>query len=61
MEKKTWIAEVQEDPNNPEELILTFPQEMLEELGWKEGDILEWNETEVNAFVIHNKTKDGSK
>jgi bifunctional DNA-binding transcriptional regulator/antitoxin component of YhaV-PrlF toxin-antitoxin module len=22
--------------------VLTFPDEMMEELGWKEGDILEW-------------------
>lgn len=25
-----------------EDLLLTFPPEMMEELGWKTGDTLEW-------------------
>lgn len=37
----TYILEVQEDDNG--DLFITFPDEIIEELGWEEGDILEWN------------------
>jgi len=37
----SYILEVQEDDNG--ELFVTFPDELIEELGWKEDDILEWN------------------
>jgi bifunctional DNA-binding transcriptional regulator/antitoxin component of YhaV-PrlF toxin-antitoxin module len=32
---------VEEDENG--EQFLTFPDELMEELGWKEGDILNWD------------------
>lgn len=37
----SYILEVQEDDNG--DLFITFPDEIIEELGWEEGDILEWN------------------
>ena len=37
----SYILEVQEDENG--DLFITFPDEVIEELGWEEGDILEWN------------------
>jgi len=37
----SYILEVQEDDNG--DLFITFPEEIIEELGWEEGDILEWN------------------
>lgn len=37
-----YIIEVQED-NITGELFIPFPDEIIEELGWEEGDILEWN------------------
>jgi bifunctional DNA-binding transcriptional regulator/antitoxin component of YhaV-PrlF toxin-antitoxin module len=37
----SYILEVQEDDNG--ELFITFPDELIEELDWKEDDILEWN------------------
>jgi hypothetical protein len=39
---KTWIAQVEEDPEDPEQCILVFPPEMLAEVGWEVGDTLEW-------------------
>ena len=40
----TWTAIVEEDPEDPEQCLLTFPPEMMEALGWKEGDTLEWTD-----------------
>lgn len=37
----SYILEVQEDDNG--DLFITFPDEIIEELGWQEDDILEWN------------------
>jgi bifunctional DNA-binding transcriptional regulator/antitoxin component of YhaV-PrlF toxin-antitoxin module len=37
----SYILEVQEDENG--DLFIVFPEEITEELGWEEGDILEWN------------------
>jgi bifunctional DNA-binding transcriptional regulator/antitoxin component of YhaV-PrlF toxin-antitoxin module len=37
----SYIIEVQEDEFGDQ--FITFPEEITEELGWQEGDILEWN------------------
>ena len=36
----SYILEVQEDDNG--ELFITFPEDIVEALGWQEGDVLEW-------------------
>jgi bifunctional DNA-binding transcriptional regulator/antitoxin component of YhaV-PrlF toxin-antitoxin module len=36
-----YIIEVQEDQDG--ELFIEFPDEIVEELGWEEGDILSWD------------------
>jgi bifunctional DNA-binding transcriptional regulator/antitoxin component of YhaV-PrlF toxin-antitoxin module len=37
----SYIIEIQEDQDG--ELFIQFPEEIIEELGWQEGDILSWN------------------
>ena len=37
----SYIIEVQEDQDG--ELFIELPEEIIEELGWQEGDILSWN------------------
>lgn len=37
----SYILEVQDDGSG--ELFVVLPDEITEELGWEEGDILEWN------------------
>ena len=32
--------------------VLTFPDEFLEELGWKEGDVLEWIDNNDGSFSL---------
>ena len=32
--------------------ILTFPDDVLEELGWKEGDVLEWIDNNDGFFSL---------
>ena len=37
----SYIIEVQEDQDG--ELFIEFPEDIIEELGWQEGDVLSWN------------------
>lgn len=39
-----WVAKVVADPDDPNELCLDFPDELLEEMGWSIGDQLEFIE-----------------
>lgn len=53
MTKMTFSAEeiFEEIPGDPDNVILKFPPELLEQTGWKEGDILNI-ELEEGAIVI---------
>lgn len=37
----SYILEVQEDENGDQ--YITFPDDLIEELGWQEGDLLDWD------------------
>jgi bifunctional DNA-binding transcriptional regulator/antitoxin component of YhaV-PrlF toxin-antitoxin module len=52
----SYIIEVEEDENG--ELFITFPDEVIEELGWQEGDILNWD-VQGNGIVL-SKVNDPS-
>ena len=39
--KKTWEVIIEEDPETGD-AILPLPQDMLDEVGWKSGDNLNW-------------------
>ena len=51
----SWIAEILEDPEDPESLILQFPDEMLAQLGWKPGDTLVWDLQDNGSITISKK------
>jgi hypothetical protein len=52
MNKKSWTVTLEEDKET-NELILPFPEDLLTEMQWKEGDVLDWNV--VDGFVIITK------
>ena len=43
MTEKTWIVELEEDPETGD-LVMPLPMAMLEELGWVIGDTLTWDQ-----------------
>lgn len=47
---------VQEDPDTGD-LILPIPQPVLDSLGWKEGDDVEFDVREDGTFLIQRKDK----
>ena len=51
-----YIIEVQE--NNSGDLFIELPDELIDELGWQEGDILNWD-LKGDGIVL-NKVHDAS-
>lgn len=41
---KSFILEVQKEDGS-DELLLQFPEELMRELDWREGDVLSWSES----------------
>jgi hypothetical protein len=52
--KTSWTAVIQEDPETGD-CILEFPPEMLDQVGWKEGDTLVWKEMDNGAWSLSKK------
>ena len=53
--KQKWILEAKEDPNNPDDIILELPPDLLEQAGWKEGDVLIWTIHEDQSVSLSKK------
>ena len=54
--KTIYTVKVEEDPETGE-LVLPFPDELLEQMGWKEGDTLIWGSSEAGIFVSKKEEK----
>ena len=50
---RLFTAHLEEDPETGE-LLLPFPPEALEKLGWVEGDVLTWT-VKTNGSIILSK------
>jgi hypothetical protein len=51
---KLWTVNVEQDG---EDYILPLPQEMLDEVGWKTGDNLEWVDRGDGTWEIRKKNE----
>lgn len=49
MKKLSRVVELEEDKDG--NLILPIPQDMLDELGWAEGTVIDWKEKD-GAIVL---------
>lgn len=49
---KTYVSYVEESPDGSGDAILTFPPELMDELGWYEGLVLKYEELDENSFTI---------
>jgi len=48
---KTWTAIVENSPDT-DDLIIPLSEEMLEELGWEEGDELDWSQDSSGNLTL---------
>jgi hypothetical protein len=52
---KSWTLNVEEDPETSDAM-LTFPPELLEQVGWKEGDTIIWKIQQDGSCILEKKS-----
>ena len=57
---KSWTLTVEQDPDTGD-LVLPFTPEILEELKWKEGDVLEWIDNKDGSWSLVKKKQKKNK
>lgn len=58
---KSWTLTIEEDPETGD-LFLPFTEEILKELKWKEGDVLEWVDNQDGSWsLVKQKQKKKKK
>jgi hypothetical protein len=50
-----WTITLEEDPETGD-LILPFPEDLLEHAGWKEGDIIVWKVQDDGSCILEKKS-----
>jgi len=53
--KNRWTLTVEEDPATGDG-ILTLPEDLLDQAGWKEGDVLEWIDLNNGSWQLKKKS-----
>lgn len=48
----SWTVIVEQDG---EDLVLPLPQDMLDQVGWKSGDTLEWHDQKDGTWQLQKK------
>lgn len=49
---KSWTLNVEEANDDSGDAILTFPPDLLEQAGWKEGDTLNWVDQKDGSWLL---------
>jgi bifunctional DNA-binding transcriptional regulator/antitoxin component of YhaV-PrlF toxin-antitoxin module len=57
---KSWTLNVEEDTKTGD-YMLTFPPELLEQAGWKEGDTLDWIDQKDGSWLLKKVDKTSEK
>ena len=50
-----WIIEVQEN-GKTKELFVQFPEEAMNQMGWYEGDVIEWLDNGDGSWTLKKKS-----
>jgi hypothetical protein len=53
--KNSWTLTIEEDPETGDG-ILTFPEDLLEQTGWREGDTLIWKDRRDGSWSLEKKS-----
>ena len=60
MNKTQWTIKVEEADDGSGDLVLPFPDDLLESAGWKEGDALEWIDNKDGTWILKKKDDHGT-
>lgn len=58
MNTNSYILNVESDPDDPENLMLTFPDDLLQRMDWKIGDTLIWDIQDDGTITLKKKDDD---
>lgn len=58
MNTNSYILNVESDPEDPENLMLTFPDDLLQRMNWKIGDTLIWDIQDDGTITLKKKDDD---
>lgn len=47
---KSFTVKVEEAPNG--DVLLPIPQELMDEMGWGQGDVLDWKDNQNGSFTL---------
>jgi hypothetical protein len=47
-----WVLPVEVSDDNEEDYVINLPDDLLEQAGWKENDILEWIDNNDGTFIL---------
>lgn len=53
-ENKRWVVTVEEDPDT-KELVIPFTPDMLAQVGWDFGDIIQWKDNQNGSYTLSKK------
>ena len=56
MQPNNFTRTIVEDPDHPGELLLDLGDELCEQMGWSEGDTLEWQQLEDGRWSLKKIT-----
>jgi hypothetical protein len=57
MTQKRWTVKVEEDPKTGD-LVLPFSPDMLAQVGWDFGDIIQWKDNNNGSWTLTKKDTD---
>ena len=60
MTRTEFIRKIIADPADPEQLLLDLGEDICAQLGWAEGDQIEWTDMGDGAWQLHKKITEGS-
>jgi bifunctional DNA-binding transcriptional regulator/antitoxin component of YhaV-PrlF toxin-antitoxin module len=60
MVENSHILTVQEDPDTGD-FFIQFPQSVLDRLGWKEGDTLDWTDNKNGSWSLSKREKNNEQ
>jgi hypothetical protein len=58
---KSWTLNLEEADDGSGDAILTFPPDLLEQAGWKEGDTLKWIDQKDGSWQLKKVDTTGEK
>ena len=58
MTRTEFIKKIIADPEDPEQLLLDLGEDVCAQLGWAEGDKIEWTDLGDGVWQLHKKVKD---